>query len=57
MNDLIWSCCKAYSEFKFKKAMENFQLSVGLGAVRWLQGVGDMKCWAGHKYDHLLHSP
>lgn len=37
--------------------MEKVQMAAGLGAVRWLQGLGDMQCWARHKYDSNLHSP
>ena len=57
MHDLFWSCCYAYSESKFKKAMERVHQAAGPSAVTWFQELGDTKCWARHKYDPSLHSP
>ncbi|KAL8153996.1 hypothetical protein V2J09_011756 [Rumex salicifolius] len=44
IGNLFWNCCKAFSEFKFKKAMEEIEEKAGKNAIAWLKngisGVG-----------------
>lgn len=56
MGNLFWTCCKAFSEFKFKKAMEEVEKKAGKNAIDWLK-KRDFECWARCKYDPTLHAP
>ena len=57
VKDVFWECCKAFSEHKFRRAMERVETLDGKGAVKWLKDVGKMECWARYRYDHTLHAP
>ncbi|KAL2940723.1 Sec-independent protein translocase protein TatB [Bienertia sinuspersici] len=50
MLSLFWKACGAYSEFTFKKAMEQMD-KVGKGGRLWLAKLGDQARWTKHKFN------
>ncbi|XP_021774226.1 uncharacterized protein LOC110738161 [Chenopodium quinoa] len=47
---LFWKACGAYSEFTFKKAMEQMD-KVGKGGRLWLAKLGEQSRWTKHKFN------
>ncbi|XP_021752089.1 uncharacterized protein LOC110717641 [Chenopodium quinoa] len=47
---LFWKACGAYSEFTFKKAMEQMD-KVGKGGKLWLAKLGEQSRWTKHKFN------
>lgn len=54
MHKVFWGVANAYSEYSFRKAMEQVQKHGGLGAVRWLQEIGPMERWTRWRYEPSL---
>ncbi|KAL2935948.1 Transposase for insertion sequence element IS905, partial [Bienertia sinuspersici] len=56
MHNLFWSVTNAYSLFTFKKAVEQVEKFVGLGAIKWLKEIGPLDRWTRWKFDPQLYS-
>ncbi|XP_021756653.1 uncharacterized protein LOC110721773 [Chenopodium quinoa] len=53
MFSLFWRACGTYSEFTFKKAMQQLQ-KVNPAALIWLSKVGDQSTWTKHKFNEAV---
>ncbi|XP_021729409.1 uncharacterized protein LOC110696431 [Chenopodium quinoa] len=53
MFSLFWRACGAYSEFTFKKAMEQLH-KVNPAALIWLSKAGDQSAWTKHKFNEAI---
>lgn len=50
MWQLFWLAAGAYSEFTFRKAMEQIQKHKESARI-WLANLGDQERWTKHKFD------
>lgn len=53
MWQLFWLACGAYSDYTFKKGMQQIKKHKD-GARTWLANLGDQSRWTKHKFDPSL---
>ncbi|KAL2933240.1 Serine/threonine-protein kinase BtrW, partial [Bienertia sinuspersici] len=54
MHKLFWTVVNSYSEFVFRRSLQEVQKNAGLGAVKWFRDLGPLDRWTRFRFEPSL---